>query len=305
MRTAALALSLTVAAVLTASAGHAHAAARPIDQTVAVDADARIDVSNIKGSVTVVVWDRDEVAISGTLGDGSKGLTVEGGGSHLTVRVEPPEKSGWFSWGADSRMGETTLRLSVPRRAELEIEVVSASVDVDGTAGRRLSVESVSGALRLAGQPGECDLSSVSGRIEVGGCRERLDVESVSGNVRVRESGGELEFETVSGDIDVETVRYRKLSAGTVSGTIAIRGELDPDGRVEIESMSGDVALQIGADASVDLHAETFSGRIRSDFGTVKSEDHGPGRSLDTKIGSGGARVRIETFSGGIAITRR
>lgn len=304
MRTAALALSLTSAAVLAAFAGPAHAA-RPIDQTRAVDADARIDVSNIKGSVTVVVWDRNEVAISGTLGDGSKGLTVEGGGSRLTVRVEPPEKSGWFSWGADSRMGETTLRLSVPRRAELNVEVVSASVDVDGTAGRRLSVESVSGALHLAGQPDECDLSSVSGRIEVAGCRQRLDVESVSGNVRVRDAGGELEFETVSGDINVDTARYRKLNAGTVSGTITIRGEVEADGRVEIESMSGDVSLQIAADASVDLHAETFSGRIRSDFGTVKSEDHGPGRSLDTKIGRGGARVRIETFSGSIGITSR
>ncbi|ANB18352.1 DUF4097 family beta strand repeat-containing protein [Dokdonella koreensis] len=302
MKTPVLSLLVPTALVLLAAAAHA---AQPIDQTRAVDADARIEISNIKGSVTVVGWDRDEVAISGSLGDGSKGLTVEGSGSRLTVRVEPPEKSGWFSWGADSRMGETTLRLSVPRRAELDIDVVSANVDVDGVGGRRLAVESVSGKLRLTTSATDCELSTVSGSIEINGCSRSLDVESVSGNVRGRGAGGDLGFETVSGNVDVEAGRYRKLTAGTVSGGITIRGGIEPDARVEIESMSGEVSLQVGADVSADLHAETFSGNIRSDFGTVVSEERGPGRHLQTRIGGGAARIRIETFSGSIRIVSR
>ena len=50
--------------------------------------------------------------------------------------------------------------------------------------------------------------------------------------------------------------------------------------------------------------AETFSGRIRSDFGTVEEPEHGPGRSLDATIGDGNTRVNIETFSGDITIRR-
>src|SRR5690606_7109033 len=65
-------------------------AGTPIDQTRSVNADARIDVSNIKGAVTISGWDRAEVAVTGTLGDGAKGLLVEGGGAHLTIKVEPP-----------------------------------------------------------------------------------------------------------------------------------------------------------------------------------------------------------------------
>ncbi|MEO7917155.1 MAG: hypothetical protein ABIR16_05880, partial [Dokdonella sp.] len=74
-------------------------AATPIDENRTVSPDARIEISNVKGSVTVRGWDRPEVTISGTLGDGSKGLTVDGGGDRLLIKVEPPGSSGWFNWG--------------------------------------------------------------------------------------------------------------------------------------------------------------------------------------------------------------
>ena len=35
------------------------------------------------------------------------------------------------------------------------------------------------------------------------------------------------------------------------------------------------------------LHASSFSGSIRSDFGSVKEPDHGPGSSLDATSGAG------------------
>ena len=67
----------------------------------------------------------------------------------------------------------------------------------------------------------------------------------------------------------------------------------------------GDVHLYLPADVSAHLRASTFSGSIRSDFGTVKDEDHGPGSSLDASIGSGDARVNVETFSGDLEIRRQ
>jgi DUF4097 and DUF4098 domain-containing protein YvlB len=305
MRTAVLALSLTGAAALAPLAGPAHAAARPIDQTHAVRPDARIDVSNIKGSVTVVVWDRDEVAISGTLGDGSKGLTVEGGGSHLTVRVEPPEKSGWFSWGADSRMGDTDLDLKVPRGAEMKIEVVSADVSLTGVAGRSLNVESVSGKLRLDSAAKEVEIDSVSGNIDLSAQATRAHVETVSGNIRARGLGGQIKFETVSGDIEAQNGTYREVNAGTVSGDINLRGTPEGSARVEVETMSGDVHLYLPADVSTRLRASSFSGTIRSDFGSVKQPEHGPGSSLETSNGAGDGQVKLETFSGDIEVRRQ
>jgi DUF4097 and DUF4098 domain-containing protein YvlB len=293
------ALLLLLAASCAATAG------TPIHETRAVNADARIDVSNIKGAVTVSGWDRNEVAISGTLGDGAKGLTVEGGGDRLTVKVVPPDRGGWFSWGSESRMGDTLLDLKVPRNAEMKIGVVSADVALSGVAGRALDVNSVSGKLRLDSDAKEIEVDSVSGNIELTGKAERAHLETVSGNVRARGLGGTIKFETVSGDVDSESGEYREISAGTVSGDINLRGRPARDARIDVETMSGDVHLYLPADVSARLRATTFSGDIRSDFGTVREEEHGPGSSLDATVGDGDMRVTLQTFSGDIEVRRQ
>lgn len=292
---------LSSAMLLLAVAGSA-AAGTPISETRSVNADARIDVSNIKGQVTVSGWDKSEVSITGTLGDGAKGLSVDGGGSHLTIKVEPPDKQGWFSWGAESRMGDTTLDLKVPRNAEMKIEVVSADVALSGVAGRALDVNSVSGKLRLDSDAKEVEIDSVSGNIDLTGKAERGHLETVSGNVRARGLGGQIKFETVSGDIDAENGDYREMSAGTVSGDINLRGKPAKDARIDVETMSGDVHLYLPSEVSAHLRVTTFSGSIRSDFGKVKEEDHGPGSSLDATVGDGASRVNLQTFSGDVEV---
>ena len=67
-------------------------AGTPINETRNVDARAHIDVSNVKGAVNVSAWDKNEVGITGTLGEGAKRLAIEGDASSLTVRVEGPER---------------------------------------------------------------------------------------------------------------------------------------------------------------------------------------------------------------------
>ncbi len=280
-------------------------AGTPISQTRAVNADARIDVSNIKGSVTVIGWDKAEVAISGMLGDGAKGLAVEGGADHLTIKVQPPDKLGWFSWGADTRMGDTTLEVKVPKSAEMKIEVVSADVNLSGVAGRSLGVDSVSGKLRLDSTAEDIELDTVSGNIDLTGTADHAHLETVSGNIRARGLGGQIKFDSVSGDIDAESGNYRELNVGTVSGDISLHGQPVDNARVDVQTMSGDVHLFLPADAPTRLRASSFSGSIRTDFGTVKEPDHGPGSSLEARNGAGTGQVKIETFSGDIEIRKQ
>ena len=280
-------------------------AGTPINETRAVSSTARIDVSNVKGSVTVSGWDKAEVAISGTLGDGAKKLSVEGGGDRLSIKVEAPDKQGWFSWGADTRMGDSLLDIKVPKGAEMKVEVVSADVSLSGVAGRTLNVDSVSGKLHLDSGAKEVELDSVSGDIDVTGVADRAHVETVSGNIRARGLGGQVKFETVSGDIDAENGGYREINAGTVSGDVNLRGKPDAGARVDVETMSGDVHLYLPADVSARLNASSFSGRIRSDFGSVTEPEHGPGSSLEATAGSGGGQVKLETFSGDIDIRKQ
>jgi DUF4097 and DUF4098 domain-containing protein YvlB len=297
-------LTAIPSSLLLLAASGAAVASTPISETRSVNADARIDVSNIKGDVTISGWDKNEVSITGTLGEGAKKLDIEGGGSSLSIKVEPPDKQGWFNWGSESRMGNSSLDLKVPRNAEMKIEVVSADVALSGVAGRSLNVNGVSGKLRLDSDAKEVDVDSVSGNIELTGKAERGHLETVSGNVRARGLGGQIKFETVSGDIDAENGDYREINAGTVSGDINLRGKPTKDARIEVETMSGDVHLYLPGDISSRIHATTFSGNIRSDFGKVKEEEHGPGSSLDAALGNDG-RVNLQTFSGDIEVRRQ
>jgi len=275
----------------------------PIQQTMSADADARIDISNVKGSITVSGWDEQKITVTGSLGKGAKGLAIGGDTRHLTVKVEPPDR-GFFSWSSDTQMGDTTLEIKVPRGAALKIEAVSADVIVGGVDGASLNVESVSGKLRLDSGAKQLEIDSVSGNVDLTAKSDKAHVETVSGNIRARGLGGEVRLETVSGDIDADNAGYRLLDAGSVSGDLNLRGAPAADANIAVKTMSGDVHLRLPDSAPARLRAKTFSGDIRSDFGKVFEPDHGPGANLDATLGSGSAQVQIETFSGDIEIRK-
>ncbi|MEO8669839.1 MAG: DUF4097 family beta strand repeat-containing protein [Tahibacter sp.] len=281
-------------------------AGTPISETRAVSDDARIEITNVKGAVNVSAWDKAEVAISGTLGDGSKGLAIEGEGSHLQVRVEGTDKSkAWFHWGSDAAMEESVLNLKVPRKASLEINVVSADVSVVDLTGRSIEVDSVSGKVRLNASSERLRVDSVSGDVEFDGKAGETNIETVSGDVSARGVGGRTRLETVSGTVRIEaSTPLSDASAGSVSGDIEIRGALDKKGRIHVESMSGDVRLNLPADLSARIQAETFSGTLRSDFGAVEKREHGPGSNIDASVGNGDGDINIDSFSGSVTLHR-
>lgn len=289
--------------VLFASSGLAFAGT-PINESREVEATARVDISNVRGAVTISAWDQPRVEVTGTLGEGSKGLEITGGNSRLSIKVKGPEDGGWFNWGAQSRMEDTILNVRVPINADLSIDSVSAEITVTGTAGQLLEADSVSGKIRVDSRAKEVELASVSGSVDLSGQGDRVQVETVSGDIETRSDHGRLKFETVSGNITAATGEYLEFTGSSVSGDISIRGKPVGDARISADTMSGDVRLDMPGDLSARIDAETFSGRIRSDFGAVKEPEHGPGRSLETTVGDGNARMTVETFSGDITIRR-
>src|SRR5690606_12186751 len=100
-------------------------AATPINETRPLDARGEVEVSNLKGRIEVRTWDRNEVRITGSLGDGVERLEIGDGGDTLVVRARYPRNN------RNSRNSEPTmLVLEIPRQASLDVESVAASVDV-------------------------------------------------------------------------------------------------------------------------------------------------------------------------------
>jgi len=266
---------------------------------------ARISVSNVAGTVNVIAWDRNEVQVGGRLGDGAKPLAITGSNDNLEIKVEPQNGSGWFNWGGDSRMGPTSLEVHVPKAASLDVDVISAPLLIDGMDGGDIQVNTVSGKARVNARTPSLKVDSVSGGIELAGHAERADLQSVSGEILAPSLGNDVKLQTISGRIQAAGGPWQKLELSTVSGDVQLTGGLAPDGVLNIDSMSGDVQWQLPVDTSGNLHASSFSGDLRSDFGTTKEPEHGPGSSLDVRLGNGRGKINIETFSGDLRIRKQ
>jgi hypothetical protein len=300
MRRSPLAIALTTA-LLAAPA----VAQTPIDRSIPAAPDARVEVANVRGEIVVTTWDEPRVQLGGTLGEGSE-LKVEGEGGRISVRVETADGKGWSWWGRGGVVADTRLELRVPRAVALDVDAVSADVRVDGIAGsREVTVDSVSGDVRLALESQRLKVSSVSGDVVANGRSARSTFEAVSGDIEARGLVGEIDLETVSGDARLEATEVDRISVSTVSGTLDV--DLVPRGAATIkgETMSGELRLRLPAELSARIEAETFSGGLASDFGTVEEEEHGPGKRLRADVGAGVARIELETFSGDLEIRRR
>lgn len=285
-------------ALLTA---HTAFAATPINETRPLDPRGKIEIENLKGSVVVRVWDRPEVKIEGSLGAGVERLEIEGDREHLNVHVKYPNRSGMGMFGGSDKSEPTELRLTVPIRADLDIDVVSADVDVEGVASNELSVESVSGEVTVAAAPREADFDSVSGDLMLTINSGRVSAETVSGDLTLRgRLDGEVRVETVSGRIDVGVLqsRVQKLSGSTVSGDIRINTALASNGRISLETVSGDLDLTLPKNLSANVRGNSFSGDLSAPGTQILRPEHGPGSSFEHRYGSGDGDVTIESFSG-------
>ena len=291
---------LLVLPLLACLAAPAAWAATPINQTRPLDPRGRIEIENLKGRIQVRVWDKSEVRISGSLGAGVEKLVVEGDRGDLLVRVQYPKRSN--GWG-DNKSEPTDLRLDVPRFAELEIESVSADVDVVGTAANSLEIDSVSGDVVVAGAPKQAEVESVSGDLRVTVNSPDVHVETVSGDIALRgKLDGEAHAESVSGDITIDSngMSLHRVMTATVSGDANVQVSLANGGSMKSESVSGEINLVLPKSLSARVTGESFSGDLSAPGAEIQKPKYGPGSSFEHRYGSGNGDIRIESFSGNV-----
>ncbi len=269
-----------------------------IDETHKLKSDGEISVTNISGAVTVTGWNRQEVRITGTLGKGVEGLVVEGDEERLEVEVKYPR------WARNT--GPTDLILHLPEKCVLEIEVVSADVEVADFRGV-VGVEAVSGDVTIAGEPEEIDIEVVSGDVEIPALCSEIRIEAVDGDIHLAGATGDLAVEVVSGDVEIVSDRVVDLEVEAVSGNVLFDGALNEKGDYSITVHSGDVEFRIPGTSDASFEISTFSGDLESDFSIneIKKQKHHPGSEMSFRTGSGGARVEISTFSGDVKVKKK
>jgi hypothetical protein len=285
-------------ALLSATAARA---GEQVDKTLAADADGVVSIDNLRGTIEVSGWDRNEVRVEGELDDLAKKLVFERDGKRTRVEVELPDDS------IDNGDG-STLKLHVPAGSRVEVRSVSSDTRVDGIKGG-VEVRSVSGDVVASALGGELQFKTVSGdvRLEAGTPPGRsARMKTVSGDMKLKLDSREIELSTVSGDVDLVLGEFDKLGITTVSGDLRASGALARGGRVECKSVSGSCELRLRGSVDARVSVRTGpGGEIVNNLNATAPEEEFPSQQrLDTTIGNGAGSITGSTVSGEISLSR-
>jgi len=290
---------------LLAAGAVAAARAATFERHVPADPRGEVDVSNVSGAIDITGWDKPEVYVKADTRSDSTKVEVTSERGHVSIRVIGHEGGISLFGGLIGSGGAARLHVEVPRGSELDVSAVSADVTSRGMLGTQ-RLQSVSGDITADVSGVDADVKSVSGDIQLRGNAQpgHFHVSSVSGDVSLQNSAGDLDATTTSGEISADLSPAGSVRLHTTSGDLTVTGRVGSGGTVEAQTVSGDATVRAGAQNGYEYEVRTFSGDIDDCFGkpAERTSRYGPGKSLMGRLGSGGARLRINTLSGDVSL---
>ena len=269
---------------------------KPVNERRTLNADGRVFISDVAGTVVVTAWDRNEVLATGTLGYGVDHLEVSGDASDLSFVVKLPKHN--------HGVGETDLRLMVPAGARVEVETVSADVSAQGTRGP-LKITTVSGDVGADVQSQDVAVQTVSGDLILRAPSQSTQANTVSGDLHLSGLQGKLAVESVSGNLSVSGSRFSELKLKSVSGDMGLDASFTPEARVTGETLSGNITLHVPADVSGTALVRSFSGESQCELQHASTSASHNGKKREYVFGDGkGVNLELSTFSGDVRIDR-
>lgn len=283
--------ALAAAAVLAAAT--LAPAQTPVDQTWPAAKNALVEIQNPAGSVTIKAWDREEVAVKGTLGKGAEKLEFSGDRQRLQLTAKVP---------SHERPPESNLVINVPAGARLKVSGISTKVDVTGVAGP-VTTETVDGGVTVSGAA-EVEVKTVNGPVEVTGTKKRVQVNAVNGDASVKGGSGTVSASTVDGSVVVSGTALENVRLNSVQGSVRFEGPLPAGASLHAHSVGGTVTLAIPASNGVDYTVGTMSGTIKNDLSDATPKEMIARKELSFSTGGGGATVQVDTLSGAIHLVK-
>lgn len=225
-------------------------------QTYQLSANARVELSNINGSIDIETSEGSTAELritSYSREPNPRKLSVEQTATSLSVRGEPRRRGD----GGDALSFDNTsyrIQLKLPRRVSLTVNGASESVrvgEIDGS----IRLSNVSGSVGVAQSAGSAEVSQVSGsvtlnmaRLGAGGVR----VENVSGKVALRfmdNVNADLQTRGIKGKVYVELAN------------VAVEGEMN----------RADFRAKVGT-GGVPINISDVTGSVRLSRGRTVAE---------------------------------
>lgn len=256
-------------------------------------ADGAVRVWNLLGSVRVIGWAHDSVAVTARV---AAGAPFHFGGSPGGVKLGVEER------GGSAARGE--LEVYVPRGAKLWVKSSTAPITVAGVVGD-VELHTVTGDVRVAGRPATLRVEALAAPVTVQDGADWLRARTSSGAIRVAGAVGDAELATVGGTLTLDGAVTQQARLESVAGGVRHRGAVARGATLAIETHAGDVTLQLAREgATLDLL--TLGGRITSTLPAVRAavrpQKQGQALRADTGTKPDAGRIEVRSFRGAIVV---
>lgn len=287
-----------VGATLLAASAIPAAAQRSVSQRFAAAPDGFVRVQNIAGSIKLIGWDRDSIAVTGTVHDTpSERFEVQRGSDGVKLGI----------WDTSVERAEPShIEVRVPARSRVWLRTGSAEIFVSGVTGT-LDVSSVGGDIELRGAPSEVFAESMTGRVMLDVQTAVARAKTVTGSVLLRGSIRDATATSVSGNVLIEDATVERGSFESTNGELRFVGQLRRDASLDFVTHAGAVELLLPAATNAVFTVSTFEGTLRSEFSAPirSSMSKIKGGEQSFTLGQGGARVNVRTFRGRVVVRSR
>lgn len=283
---------------------------KKFEKSIALAKDGEIKLNNISGKIEVKSWNKAEVKIDALKVSRAFSLS-EAKEKAQAVKIEVKKEDDTLR--IDTKYPRTIFKsvnvsvhysLMIPSKASVKVRSVSSSITLEEIGGT-VRANAVSGNIEVMNAKKGVDCQTVSGHLRIQDVMGDAELKTVSGKITLERIQGSIEAETVSGGVELREVSKAKVvKVKVLSGRIIYEGEISPDGEYKLKTHSGRIEIIIPSDSAFDLEADTFSGKINSDFeirilGTISK------RKIQGEVNGGGAELSLSTFSGKIYLRKK
>lgn len=296
------ALLLVVAgAVLAPHLARAQAPAshmRQVSAHRALDPTGMLRIWSLTGSVRIVAWDRDSVAVTGTVPLGQQFFCAGRPAATKCGTDVPPSD--------DGKVAPSKLEFHVPRRSQLWVKTASADITVTGFGGD-LDAYSVSGTIRVDGAARVINAESMGGDIVVPASAVTLRARTAAGAITASGGAEDAVLTTVSGPITATGGRFQQAHVESIDGAIHWAGAPAIGASLEFLDHGGDVELRLPAASGADIVVSSYRGDIVNALSPARPVDARDMTGKELRLSlppANGTRISIRNFKGAVRLLR-
>lgn len=284
---------LSVLTVLTVPAE----AQQKIARRIAIAADASIRIGNLASNTRLIGWDKDSIAVTGTIPTGTS-FFFGGQGRLAKMGVERDEK-----FAGSDKLGELEIR--VPQGARVWVKSLEGWIEVSAFQGEA-DLVAVGGSITVNSAMRLLTAETLEGSIDVTGASQMLRLKTGGGKITVSQVTGDLSASTVGGDVSLLDVEPTTAQVETVSGNVVYEGKLNRRATLDVQTHSGNVELRLPRDTGAEFDLHSIEGFVLVAL-NPKGPTNKPIRGKPQFFGNagGGAFVAVRSFKGDIRLIGR